>query len=82
MSENGWLYPYTKTDVGVASNITLASPDGIALYLPPEYTYTDISDSIVLNVNVTDNTPDNSTDDAYTDITIKVGELDIETCKQ
>ncbi|RJS72760.1 hypothetical protein CW714_04145, partial [Methanophagales archaeon] len=73
--------PYTKIDVGVTSNITLASPSDLVPYLPPEYAGTDISDSIVLNVNITDNTPDNLTDDAYTDITIKAGELDIETCK-
>ena len=81
MNENGWLYPYTKIDVGVTSTITPANPDDIVPYLPPEYAGTDISDSIVLNVNITDNTPDNLTDDAYTDIIIKIGELDIETCK-
>ncbi|MCW3138926.1 MAG: DUF3344 domain-containing protein, partial [Methanophagales archaeon] len=73
--------PYTKIDVGVTTNITLASPSDLALYLPPEYADTDINDSIVFNVSVTDNTPGNLTDDAYTDITIKAGELDIETCK-
>ncbi len=72
--------PYTKTDVGVNSTIITASPTDLAAYLPPEYSDTDISDSIVLNVNVTDDTPD-TTDAAYTDITIIVGELDIETCK-
>jgi len=72
--------PYTKTDVGATSNISLASPTDLTAYLPPEYSDTDISDSIVLNVNVTDITPD-TTDAAYTDITINVGELDIETCK-
>jgi len=81
MNENGWLCPYTKTDVGVTSNISVASPSDLVPYLPPEYADTDISDSIVLNVNVTDNTPDNLTDDAYTDITINVGDMDIETCK-
>ena len=81
MKENGWLRPYTRTDVGVTSNITIASPDDLAAYLPPEYTGTDISDAIVLNVNVTDNTPGDTTDDAYTDITIKVGVLGVETCK-
>jgi len=81
MNENGWLCPYAKTDVGVTSNITLASPEDVAAYLPPEYAGMDISNAVVLTVNVTDNTPDNLTDDAYTDITIKVGKLDIETCK-
>jgi len=71
--------PYTKTDVGVTTNITLANPDDIAAYLPPEYAGVDMSAAVVLTVNVTDNTPDNLTDDAYTDITIKVGELDIKT---
>jgi len=73
--------PYTKTDVGVTSNITLANSSDLAAYLPPEYMGTDISDAVVFNVEVTDNTPENKTDDAYTDITIKVGELDIKTCK-
>ncbi|RJS71684.1 hypothetical protein CW714_05405, partial [Methanophagales archaeon] len=81
MNKNGWLCPYTKTDVGVTSNITLANPSDLVPYLPPEYAGMDMSDAVVLNVNVTDNTPDNLTDDAYTDITIKVCELDIETCK-
>jgi len=73
--------PYTKIDVGVTSNITLASPSDLVPYLPPEYADTNISDSIVLNVNVTDNTPGNLTDDAYTDITIKASNMNIETCK-
>ena len=73
--------PYSKIDVGVTSTITPTSPDDLVPYLPPEYAGTDISDSIVLNVNITDNTPDNLTDDAYTDITIKVGDMNVETCK-
>ena len=73
--------PYTKTDVGVTSNITLANPSDLVPYLPPEYAGMDMSAAVMLTVNVTDNTPDNLTDDAYTDITIKIGELDIETCK-
>jgi len=72
--------PYTKTDVGVNSTIIPASPTDLAAYLPPDYNDTDISDSVVLNVNVTDNTPD-TTDAAYTDITINVGSMDIATCK-
>jgi len=80
MNENGWRCPYTKTDVGVTTDITLANPNDIAAYLPPEYAGMDMSDAVVLNVNVTD-INENSTDDAYTDITIKVDELDIETCK-
>ncbi|RJS75331.1 hypothetical protein CW714_00430, partial [Methanophagales archaeon] len=66
MNKNGWLCPYTKIDVGVTSNITLASPEDIAAYLPPEYLGMDITDAVVLNVTITDNTPDNLTDDAYT----------------
>ena len=73
--------PYTKTDVGVTSNIILANPSDLVPYLPPEYAGMDMSAAVVLTVNVTDNTPGNLTDDAYTDITIKAGELDIETCK-
>jgi len=72
--------PYTKTDVGVTTNIALANPSDLVPYLPPEYAGVDISNAVVLNVNVTD-INENSTDDAYTDITIKIGELDIETCK-
>jgi len=72
--------PYTKTDVGVNSTIIPASPTDLAAYLPPDYNDTDISDSVVLNVNVTDNTPD-TTDAAYTDITINVDSMDIATCK-
>jgi len=75
------LSRYTKKDVGVTSTISLASPSDLLPYLPPEYTDTDISDAVVFNVEVTDNTLGDPTDDAYTDITIKVGELDIETCK-
>jgi len=72
--------PYTKTDVGVNSTIIPASPSDLAAYLPPDYNDTDISDSVVLNVNVTDNTPA-TTDAACTDITINVGSMDIATCK-
>jgi hypothetical protein len=79
--EGELLGPYTKADVGVASNITLVDPADITAYLPPEYDGMDITDTVVLNVNVTDKTPGNSTDDAYTDITINVGNLNIATCK-
>jgi parallel beta-helix repeat protein len=72
---------YTKTDVGVTSNITIANSTDLAANLPPEYAGMDISNTVVLNVNVTDNTPGNPADDAYTDITINVGTLDIGTCK-
>ncbi|HUV03315.1 MAG TPA: right-handed parallel beta-helix repeat-containing protein [Desulfobacteria bacterium] len=73
--------PYTNVDVGVTSNITIANSSDLAAYLPPEYDGMGISDAVVLNVDVTDTTPGNSTDDAYTDITINVGDMDIETCK-
>jgi hypothetical protein len=73
--------PYTQVPVGVISNISLADPEEIAAYLPPEYAGANVSDAVVLTVNVTDTTPDNSTDDAYTDITINGGEMDIATCK-
>lgn len=73
--------PFTEVPVGVTSNITLADSEDIAAYLPPEYDGMDISDAVVLNVDVTDDTPGNSADDAYTDITISVGEMDIATCK-
>ena len=72
---------YTKTDVGVTSNITIAKSTDLAANLPPEYAGMDISNTVVLNVNVTDNTPGNPADDAYTDITINVGAMDIGTCK-
>lgn len=32
-------------------------------------------------MNVTDTTPADSTDDAYCDITINIGELDVATCR-
>ena len=35
----------------------------------------------MLNVDVTDDTLGDTTDDAYTDITINVGDMDVETCK-
>jgi len=73
--------PYTKTDVGVNSTITPASPSDLAAYLPPEYSGMDISDAVVVNVDVRDDAPENETDDAYSDITINVGKLDRETCK-
>ena len=72
---------YTKTDVGVTSKITIANSTDLAANLPPEYAGVDISNTVVLNVNVTDNTPGNIADDAYTDITISVGTMDIGTCK-
>jgi parallel beta-helix repeat protein len=72
--------PYTNVDVGVTSNITVADPEDLTAYLPPEYDGMDISDAVVLTVDVADNTTD-PTDDAYTDITINVGEMDIATCK-
>jgi parallel beta-helix repeat protein len=72
---------YTKTDVGVTSTITIANSTDLAANLPPEYAGMDISNTVVLNVNVTDNTPGNPADDAYTDITINVGTMDIGTCK-
>ena len=70
--------PYTHTDAGVTVDIVLTEPSEIEPLLPPG---TDISNAVVINVNVTDATPENATDDAYTDITIYVGELDVETCE-
>ena len=72
------LLPYTHTDVGVTVDIELSEPGKIEPLLPPG---TDLSNAIVINVNVTDDTPGNPNDDAYTDITINVGELDVETCE-
>jgi outer membrane protein assembly factor BamB/PKD repeat protein len=68
-------------EVGVTSTITVDSPSTLAAFLPDEYNDTDISHAIVLNVNVTDSTPGNGTDDAYVDITTNVGDMDVETCK-
>ncbi|MBK5190585.1 MAG: PQQ-binding-like beta-propeller repeat protein, partial [Methanosarcinales archaeon] len=73
-------YLYTN-EVGVTSTITVDSPSNLLAFLPDEYNDTDISHAIVLNVNVTDITPENGTDDAYVDITTKVGDMDVETCK-
>lgn len=69
---------YTTEDIGVSSDITLADPSEIASYLLP---CADIGNAVVIEVNVADNTPENPNDDAYSDITINVGELDVETCK-
>ena len=68
----------THTDVGVTAAIELSNSTEIAPLLPPG---TNLTNAIVIAVNVTDDTPGNSTDDAYTDITINVGELDAETCE-
>jgi parallel beta-helix repeat protein len=73
--------PYTNIDVGVTSNITLANSSDLIAYLPPEYDGMDISDAVVLNVDVADDTPGNPVDDAYTDITINAGSMNIATCK-
>ena len=72
------LSPYTHTDVGVTVDVELSEPSEIDPLLPPS---TDISNAIVINVNVIDDTPENPNDDAYTDITINAGELDVETCE-
>jgi len=72
---------YTTEAVGVATTITPASPEDLAAYLPPEYAKMDLRDAIVLNVNVTDDTPGDPTDDAYIDITIFVREFDVATCR-
>ena len=71
---------YTIKDVGVTSSVTLANASNLAGSLPPEYEGVNLSDAVVLNVNVTDKTPGNTVDDAYTDITINVGGLNIGTC--
>ena len=72
------LLPYTHTDAGVTVDIELANPSEIEPSLPPDR---DLSNAIVITVNVTDDTPGNSTDDAYTDIMINVGALDVATCE-
>jgi hypothetical protein len=66
-------------DVGVNASITPGSSEDLVAYLPPEYEGMDISDAVVFNVDVIDNTTDPA-DDAYTDITINVGEMDVATC--
>jgi hypothetical protein len=71
---------FTKTDVGVTSNITQGNASELTAYLPPEYAGANVSDAVVLDVNVTDNN-NVTTDDAYTDIIIYVGKLDVETCR-
>lgn len=73
--------PFTNLDVGVTTNITITDPQVIAAYLPSEYDGMDISDAVVLTVTVTDDTPGNPADPAYTDIIINVGGLNIETCR-
>jgi len=72
-----YLLRYTHTDVGVTVDIELSNPTEIEPLLPPG---TDLSNAIVINVNVIDDTPEDPTDDAYTDIRINIGELDVETC--
>jgi parallel beta-helix repeat protein len=71
------LLPYTHTDVGVTVDIELPNPSEIEPLLPLG---TDLSNAIIINVNVIDDTPEDPVDDAYTDITINVGALDVETC--
>jgi hypothetical protein len=70
--------PYTHTDVSVTVDIELSDPSDLEPYLPPG---TNLSNAIVTIVNVTDETPENATDDAYTDITINVGALNVATCE-
>jgi parallel beta-helix repeat protein len=72
------LLLYTYTDVGVIIDIELPDPSEIEDLVPPE---TNLSNAIVMSVNVTDETPENTTDDAYTDIRINVGDLDVNTCR-
>jgi YD repeat-containing protein len=71
------VYIVPHTDVGVAVAIELVNSTEIVPYVPPG---TDLSNAVVIKVNVTDNTPENATDDAYTDLTIEVGALNIATC--
>jgi hypothetical protein len=68
----------THTDAGVTVDVELFGSSEIEPLLPAS---TNLSNAIVIKLNVTDNTPENSTDDAYTDITINVGALDVGTCK-
>jgi parallel beta-helix repeat protein len=70
--------PYTYADVGVTVAIEPASPGELESELPSG---TDLSNVIAITVNVLDSTPANPADDAYTDITITVGGLDIASCK-
>ena len=76
--ENYFVPAYTHTDVGVTTDIEIVDPSKIEDMVPPG---TDLSNAMVINVNVTDNTPEDPYDDAYTDITIYVGELNVETCQ-
>jgi YD repeat-containing protein len=69
------IVPHTYA--GVAVDIELVNATEIASYVPPG---TDLSNAVVIKINVTDDTPGNATDDAYTDLTIEVGALDIATC--
>jgi hypothetical protein len=69
--------PYIAADEGVISDITIVDPDEIAPFLPPG---TDVSNAVVINVNVEDD-PEYLGGEEFTDITINVGELDVETCK-
>jgi hypothetical protein len=69
---------YPHTDVGVTVDVEVANSTDIAPYLPPD---TDLSNAVVIIVNVTDVTPDNATDNAYTDISLNVCALGVDTCQ-
>ena len=76
LSGTGTSVPHT--DVGVTVEVEVANATDIAPYLPPD---TDLSNATIIRVNVTDDTPENATDDAYTDISLNVCALGVETCQ-
>jgi hypothetical protein len=58
--------------------VEVANATDIEPYLPLD---TDLSNATIIRVNVTDDTPENATDDAYTDISLNVCALGVETCQ-
>ncbi|MBN1763583.1 MAG: S8 family serine peptidase [Methanomicrobia archaeon] len=72
------IAPCPHTDVGVMVDIEPCNATDIEPYLLPG---TNLSNVIVIRVNVTDATPENATDDAYTDISLNVCALGVETCQ-
>jgi hypothetical protein len=80
----GGRFPiYIQDPNGVTSNISIADPDDVKAYIMDYlYGYYQVkpSEVLVINISVTDNTPEDLTDAAYTDITINVGVMDITTC--
>jgi hypothetical protein len=66
-----------RRDKGVTTDIGLVDPIEIEPFVPEG---ADLASAIAIEANVVDETAEDPTDDAYTDITINVGELDVETC--